>query len=106
MGPERELDTALTEKAIAALGISQARWVNDYFRTKPRLKNSDLDALVEQGRVLRVAVQGWDAPGYVHAIHAALLKKAIAGRLDATHTTLLSPFDPVVWDRERASVFV
>ena len=25
-----------TEKAITALGISQARWVNDYFRMKPR----------------------------------------------------------------------
>jgi uncharacterized protein YcaQ len=100
-----ELDTALTEKAIAALGITQARWVHDYFRTKPRLKDPDLDTLVEQGRVLRVEVQGWDAPGYVHASHAALLKKAIAGRLEATHTTLLSPFDPVVWDRERASVF-
>jgi uncharacterized protein len=40
----------------------------------------------------------------VHASHAALLKKAIANKLDATHTCLLSPFDPVVWDRERASV--
>ncbi|TAF78267.1 MAG: hypothetical protein EAZ54_09480, partial [Curvibacter sp.] len=100
-----ELDTALIEKAIAALGISQARWVNDYFRTKPRLKDPDLDALVEQGRVLRVTVQGWEAPAYVHASNSALLKKAIAGRLVATHTTLLSPFDPVVWDRERASTF-
>ena len=27
---------------------------------------------------------------------------ARARRLRATHTTLLSPFDPVVWDRERA----
>jgi uncharacterized protein YcaQ len=100
-----ELDTALTMKAIAALGITQARWVHDYFRTKPRLKDADLDALVAQGRVLRVDVQGWGAPGYVHVSHAALLKKAIAGRLEATHTTLLSPFDPVVWDRERASTF-
>ena len=100
-----ELNTALIEKAIAALGISQARWVNDYFRTKPRLKDPDLDALVEQGRVLRVTVQGWEAPAYVHASNSAPLKKAIAGRLEATHTTLLSPFDPVVWDRERASTF-
>ena len=91
------------EKAIAALGITQARWVNDYFRTKPRLKDADLDALVDAGSVLRVAVHGWDAPGYVHASHAALLKKARAGKLQATHTTLLSPFDPVVWDRERGS---
>jgi uncharacterized protein len=102
---EAALNTQLVEKAVAALGITQARWVNDYFRTKPRLKDADLDALVDAGTVLRVAVQGWDAPGYVHACNAALLKKASAGKLQATHTALLSPFDPVVWDRERGSAF-
>ncbi|KAB0614687.1 uncharacterized protein YcaQ [Castellaniella defragrans] len=30
-------------------------------------------------------------------------KSRLEGRLRATHTTLLSPFDPLVWDRERAS---
>jgi uncharacterized protein YcaQ len=105
-GPQLDpaaLENSLTEKAIAALGITQARWIHDYFRTKPRLKDADLDRLVAEGRVLRVAVQGWDVPGYVHVTHAALLESASAGRLEATHTTLLSPFDPVVWDRERAS---
>jgi uncharacterized protein YcaQ len=38
----------------------------------------------------------------VHASQGPLLKKALSGRLEATHTTLLSPFDPIVWDRERA----
>jgi hypothetical protein len=41
-------------------------------------------------------------PGYVHREHASLLATAQAGRLRATHTTLLSPFDPLVWDRARA----
>jgi uncharacterized protein len=90
------------EKSVLALGVTQARWVNDYFRIKPRLKDADLDDLVALGRVQRVQVQGWPAPGYVHADHAALLKKALADTLKATHTTLLSPFDPLVWDRERA----
>jgi uncharacterized protein YcaQ len=90
------------EKSVAALGITQARWVHDYYRSKPRLKDSDLDALVEQGVMLRVAVAGWDKPAYVHASRTALLKKAAAHTLKATHTALLSPFDPIVWDRERA----
>jgi uncharacterized protein YcaQ len=90
------------EKSITALGITQARWVHDYYRSKPRLKDADLDALVEQGNLLRVRVDGWDVPAYVHASQAALLKKAIAGKLLPTHTALLSPFDPIVWDRERA----
>jgi uncharacterized protein YcaQ len=98
-----EVHIAFIERAIAALGITQARWVNDYFRQKPRLKDADLDALVETGAIARVIVEGWDAPGYVHASNKAQLSKARADKLEATHTCLLSPFDPVVWDRERAS---
>jgi uncharacterized protein YcaQ len=90
------------EKSVAALGITQARWLHDYYRSKPRLKDADMDVLVEQGTLLRVRVEEWDAPAYVHASQAPLLKKALASKLTATHTALLSPFDPIVWDRERA----
>ncbi|ALN86969.1 hypothetical protein LC55x_3712 [Lysobacter capsici] len=90
-------------KSVKALGITQARWIADYYRTKPRLRDADLDAFVDEGVLRRVAVKGWNAPGYVHADHAAALAQAAAGRLRASHSTLLSPFDPVVWDRERAS---
>lgn len=88
--------------AVRALGITQARWINDYFRSGRKLKDGDLDAFVVAGELLRVQVRGWDAPGYVHADHAALLARAQRSALRATHTTVLSPFDPVVWDRERA----
>jgi hypothetical protein len=49
-----------------------------------------------------VAVRGWPDPGYVHRDHAGLAERIAAGELRATRTALLSPFDPVVWDRERA----
>ena len=97
------LHLQFTEQAVTALGVTQARWANDYFRQKPRLKDADLNALVDSGTLLRVEVEGWALPGYVHRHNKALLKKAAAGQLKATHTTLLSPFDPVVWDRERGS---
>ncbi|WP_323028831.1 winged helix-turn-helix domain-containing protein [Castellaniella defragrans] len=98
-----EVHAQFVEKAVLALGITQARWIHDYFRQKPRLKDPDLDALVARGVLRRVDVRGWSSPGYVHRRHADLLQKALEGRLRATHTTLLSPFDPLVWDRERAS---
>ena len=45
---------AFIERAVQALGVTQARWVHDYFRIKPRLKDADLDELVAEGRrVLR-----------------------------------------------------
>ncbi|MCK9539086.1 winged helix-turn-helix domain-containing protein [Dokdonella sp.] len=90
--------------AVRALGIVQARWINDYFRYGPRLRDEDLVESVGSGELLQVEVAGWTAPGYVHRDHAGLLDAAIGGRLRATHTTLLSPFDPLVWDRQRAAL--
>ena len=89
--------------AVRALGITQARWINDYFRSGGKLKDAELDAFVASGDLLRVSVDGWKAPAYVHPDHADLLAAAATARLRATQTVLLSPFDPVVWDRERAS---
>ena len=90
------------EKSVAALGLTQARWIHDYYRSKPRIRDTDLDDLVAQGTLLRVRVQGWEPPAYVHASQAGVLKKALTNQLEATHSALLSPFDPIVWDRERA----
>jgi uncharacterized protein YcaQ len=89
--------------AVRALGITQARWINDYFRSGGKLKDAGLDAFVASGDVFRLDVDGWSNPAYVHRDHADLLGAAASGRLRAMRTVLLSPFDPVVWDRERAS---
>jgi len=89
--------------AVHALGIAQARWINDYFRSGGKLNDAVLDGHVASGELLRVSVDGWRNDAYVHRNHADLLVAAASGRLRATRTTLLSPFDPVVWDRERAS---
>jgi uncharacterized protein len=90
-------------KAARALGVAQARWLADYFRLGKRVDDAELDALVATGDLTRVRVAGWGAPGYVHRANLDLAQSAAAGRLRATHTALLSPFDPVVWDRSRAS---
>ena len=101
--PADDVHAAFVAQAIAALGVTQARWVHDYFRIKPRLKDADLDPLVATGRVVRVQVEGWKVPGYVHADHRKALARAAGDALVATHTALLSPFDPLVWDRERVA---
>ncbi|WP_230473880.1 winged helix-turn-helix domain-containing protein [Dyella choica] len=87
--------------SVRALGITQARWIADYFRLKPAVDELELAPLLASGELLSLQVAGWDSAGYVHRDHAAWLDKACAGRLRATHTALLSPFDPLVWDRAR-----
>ncbi|KGI77486.1 winged helix-turn-helix domain-containing protein [Oleiagrimonas soli] len=91
----------LAEDAIRALGVARSGWVGDYHR-QGAVPDAVLQTLLEQQRVLPVAVRGWDEPALVHRDHEALLSRATGGRLRATHSTLLSPFDPVVWDRARA----
>jgi len=105
VGDAASMRRAFVLGAVHALGITRARWINDYFRCGGRLTDADLDPFVATGELVRVEVDGWPTPGYVHPAHAALLEAARAGRLRATRDVLLSPFDPVVWDRERAALF-
>jgi uncharacterized protein YcaQ len=58
--------------------------------------------MAEKGELLRARVEGWSEPVYIHPDHAEAAQQAARGELQATLTTLLSPFDPIVWDRRRA----
>jgi uncharacterized protein YcaQ len=87
-------------RAVKALGLAKAAWIPDYHRTRP--PHLAPETLVEEGLLLRARVEGWKEPVYIHPEHAGLLEAAAQGRLNPTLTTLLSPFDPIVWDRRRA----
>jgi len=89
---------------VRALGVTQARWIADYFRMQKKQKDEELQPFLDSGELIRVDVRGWDRPGYAHRDNLALIRRAQQSRLRATYTTLLSPFDPIVWDRDRASV--
>ena len=90
-------------KAVRALGVVVARWVPDYFRTPKKGVAGLLDELAGKGKLLRARIAGWDEPAYVHPDNAGLAERVLSGGLLPSSTTLLSPFDPVVWDRARAS---
>ena len=98
---EHEVRRALALKAVRALGVAVAGWVPDYFRTPKRGAASLLEELVDEGSLLRAGIE--DEPAYVHPEKARLAEEVLSGRLRSSVTTLLSPFDPVVWDRARAS---
>ncbi len=101
--PGREtVDTAWSLAAVKAMGLAPARWIGDYFRHAGKAPRPHPDSLVETGELLRVRVADWPWPAYVHPDHAGLLKAAQKNKLRSTYCTLLSPFDPLVWDRERA----
>src|SRR5215210_1578250 len=98
---EQEVRRALALKAVRALGIAVARWVPDYFRTHKKGVAGLLEELADDGSLLRAGIE--DEPAYVHPDNAGLAEKILSGGSQPSVTTLLSPFDPIVWDRARAS---
>lgn len=101
--PVEDVRRALTLKAVRALGVALAAWVPDYFRLPKKDNQKRLETLAAEGQLLRLSVEGFSEPAYVHPDRLVLLDDAAADRLQPTSTTLLSPFDPLVWDRRRAS---
>ncbi len=95
---------AFIVKAVQALGVTQARWIADYFRMSPRVTDDELEPLLTSGELIAIAVEGWGQRAFVHRDHAGVLEQVVTDGLRPTHTTLLSPFDPIVWDRSRAAV--
>ncbi|MDF1894778.1 winged helix-turn-helix domain-containing protein [Rahnella contaminans] len=85
------------------LGIFKAEWLADYYRLKRVDTRKVIETLLENGEVTPVEVSGLEGKYYVHQQQFPLLQKARESRISSTVTTLLSPFDPVVWDRKRAS---
>lgn len=91
--------------AVRALGLCKATWIADYFRMKKLAPVLSAEHLCAQGLLRKIEVQGWQEAAYYHPDQQALIDRASSGELRATHTCLLSPFDPVVWDRKRALDF-
>nr|MBA3247160.1 winged helix-turn-helix domain-containing protein [Pyrinomonadaceae bacterium] len=97
--PLREALRQLALKAVRALGLTTARWVSDYFRTGKRETEAHVKTLADEGALESAQIKGWDEPFYFHPERRELIETAAAGKLKPTVTTLLSPFDPLVWDR-------
>ncbi|QKW19774.1 winged helix-turn-helix domain-containing protein [Kitasatospora sp. NA04385] len=81
----------LVALAGAALGVATRADLMDYHR----LKGAQLDAALPESGLVPVEVEGWGAPAWADPA-------ALAAEPRGRHrTTLLSPFDSLVWDRPR-----
>ena len=86
---------ALLVRSARALGVGTAADLIDYYRMPVRDGRARLAEAVEAGELDVVEVEGWSEPAYLHP--QARLPRSV----DAA--TVLSPFDPVVWKRDRAA---
>lgn len=94
---EAEATRQMLMNSARSLGVFRAAWLADYYRLK-RAPVKDFIADAEAaGDLVAVNTEGLGEM-WLHRDLLPLLETP----LQATHSTVLSPFDPVVWDRKRA----
>ncbi|WP_156722414.1 winged helix-turn-helix domain-containing protein [Streptomyces apocyni] len=88
---DRECLRRLVQLAGQSLGVGTRADIADYHR----LKAEQFDAVVADSGLVPVAVEGWSKPAWADP---AALSAPPRGR---HRTTLLSPFDSLIWERAR-----
>lgn len=91
---EVEARKQLLLDAASYLGVATFEDLTDYHRQKNAPCKPLVAELVDEGLLQVVGVEGWAKSAYLHP--QARLPRSI------TACALLSPFDPVVWNRSRA----
>lgn len=81
--------------AAKRLGIATETDLGDYFRLPRAESKARVAELAEDGALVPAQVEGWRQPAYLSTERPAGLRRA------ATARALLTPFDSLVWSRDR-----
>jgi hypothetical protein len=106
--PDEEVVRRAAQISLRALGVGTARHIASHF-IKGHYYNLDtiLANLVAEGEILPVTITGngatWPGEWYIHAEDVSLLEQLAAGKWQP-RTTLLSPFDNLIIDRDRTEL--
>jgi uncharacterized protein YcaQ len=90
---QAEAQRRLLLRSADALGVATERDLRDYYRLDVSDSKRRVAELVEAGELLPITVQGWRQVAYCRG------EPRIPRRV--RHSALLSPFDSLIWERER-----
>jgi uncharacterized protein YcaQ len=85
---------ALLERSARALGVGTLADIADYYRIRMPEARRLFPRVLDSGSVFEVEVAGWGQSAFRHV--DATIPRRVEG------TALLSPFDPLIWHRDRA----
>jgi len=91
---KEEAQRVLLRQSAESLGIATLQDLADFYRMPAREAAPRVEELVEEGALTAVEVEGWKDAAFLS--DKARFPRRIRG------SSLLSPFDPVVWYRPRA----
>ncbi len=92
--PKDDAVRELVRVSARALGIGTLSDIADYFRLRTDETRAAVADLVDAGELTPATVAGWNRPAFMHP------EARLPRRIETA--ALLSPFDPVVWERDRA----
>jgi hypothetical protein len=90
----------LIERAAKAEGVATVKDLADFVRLKIDRVAPRVQELVDLGVLVPLAVEGFKDLGYMHRDWQSTVAKNQLSKAD--HVTLLSPFDPLTRNRDRA----
>jgi uncharacterized protein YcaQ len=97
--PDADAQRELTRIAAAALGVATEPDLGDYFRLPRAASKARVAELVAAGELVPISVDGWKAPAYLWP--EADGRPGLRERPDRPARALLSPFDSLIWFRDR-----
>jgi uncharacterized protein YcaQ len=101
---DRELSRRAVQRSLRALGVATARNIDNHFTLNryPDLLGT-LASLQRQGSIERVETAGRPGEWFVHTEDLPLLERIQNGEW-VPRTTLLSPFDNLIYERDRTEL--
>jgi uncharacterized protein YcaQ len=89
------------QRSVAHFGVATYQHASEYYSQKKTPVKVVVEALAGEGALLPVEVESWPDTAYLHPADLPLLDEIEAGQHQPEVTAFLSPFDNLLWDRQR-----